>query len=81
MVLFGTFVTVVAVLLAGLMLIVWGTVAKNRWGINLRPIVCPRCKAVQPRVRQPTSTEQAMWGGSTCPACGTEMDKWGRVIE
>jgi hypothetical protein len=22
---------------------------------------------------------QALWGGSTCPSCGTEIDKWGRI--
>jgi uncharacterized protein with PIN domain len=68
------------VLMAGLALVAWGTVAKNRWGINLQPNVCPRCKAALPQVRKPRSMRQMLWGGSTCPACGAEIDKWGREI-
>jgi ribosomal protein S27AE len=62
-------------------LVVFGTFAKNRWGINLEPIRCPRCgHATSSTFRRPTSLQQALWGGKTCPACGTEADKWGRQI-
>lgn len=59
-------------------LVVHGTVAQNDWGINLTPIVCPRCDLEVPKVRVPTSFHQAMWGGTTCPICRAELDKWGR---
>jgi len=59
------------VLTAGVVLVAWGTVTKNRWGINLEPArVCPRCKAPRPAMRVPQSTRQALWGGYTCPSCG-----------
>jgi hypothetical protein len=67
-------------LAVGVVLMVYGTIAKNRWGVNLRRVQCPNCATVMGRVRMPTSGEQAMWGGYTCPACNCELDKWGRRI-
>jgi len=61
-------------------LVVYGTIARNRWGINFRRVTCPNCGAEMPRVRAPASGSQAMWGGATCPKCGCEMDKWGRKL-
>jgi hypothetical protein len=65
---------------AAALLVVYGTVTKSQWGINFHPVLCPSCGAAQPRIRKPTSSRQAMWGGQTCGVCGTEMDKWGRPI-
>ncbi len=63
------------------LLVVYGTIARNRWGINLDPIgVCPSCGVQVPTIRKPTSLHQALWGGNTCSACGTEWDKWGRIM-
>ena len=64
----------------GMALVVYDTVAKNRWGINLDDVSCPRCNTVLPKVRKPRSRQQAMWGGYTCPTCGLEIDKWGREV-
>jgi hypothetical protein len=64
----------------GLLLVIHGTIVKNRWGVNLRRVQCPDCGTVMGRVRMPTSGEQAMWGGYTCLACKCEIDKWGRPI-
>ncbi len=58
--------------------VIYSTITKGRWGINLHPIACPRCETPAPRVRQPASGRQALWGGSTCEACGVEFDKWGK---
>jgi ssDNA-binding Zn-finger/Zn-ribbon topoisomerase 1 len=59
-----------------------GTFTKNRWGINLQPVSCPKCgNTTFSTFRRPTSIRQALWGGKTCPVCGTEMDKWGRQID
>jgi hypothetical protein len=71
---------VMCLFLIGGLVVAYGTIAKNKWGINLDPIRCPSCGVAQPRVRKPTSLRQAMWGGQTCAVCGTEMDKWGRPI-
>lgn len=68
------------VLFAGLLVIVYGTIAKNRWGVNLASVSCPRCHALLPKVRVPQSRKQQLWGGATCAACGTEVDKWGREV-
>jgi hypothetical protein len=62
----------------GLVLVIHGTIAKNRWGINLRRVQCPNCARLMEPLRIPTSGEQAMWGGYTCPSCNCETDKWGR---
>ncbi len=74
------FVVTAAVLFLGLLLVAFGTVTKNRWGINLRPVNCPACGFPMPQVRQPNSLRQGLWGGGTCGKCGCEMDKWGRRI-
>ena len=74
------FVVMFAAMFAGVIAVVLGTVNKTNWGINLQPVRCPRCGTVQPRVRMPGNGRQAMWGGSTCPSCGLELDKWGRPV-
>ena len=68
------------VLLLGILLVAFGTITRNRWGINAKPVNCPACAAPIPRVRQPKSLKQTVWGGGTCEKCGCEMDKWGRLI-
>jgi hypothetical protein len=73
------FVATVSVLLVGILLVAFGTVTKNQWGINLEPVNCPACGSPMPQVRQPKSLRQALWGGGTCGNCGCEMDKWGRL--
>ena len=69
-----------SVLLLGIPLVAFGTIAKNRWGINAKSVNCPACGFPLPRVRQPKSLRQALWGCGTCENCGCEMDKWGRLI-
>jgi hypothetical protein len=61
-----------------MVLIVYGTLVKNKWGINLRRVSCPNCGTAMGQLRMPKSGQQAMWGGHTCPNCQCEMDKWGR---
>jgi hypothetical protein len=75
----GTLFLILLVVLAiGLGLVVYGTIAKNRWGINLQPVSCPSCGSPVSRIRKPSSGEEALWGGYTCQKCGCRMDKWGR---
>lgn len=69
------------ILAVGLVLVIYGTVRKNTWGVNLKPVDCPRCDRPMPQTRKPKSVSQAMWGGWTCEQCGCEMDKWGRKIK
>lgn len=76
-----TVVLIIAVAIAILLcLIVYGTVVKNKWGINFRPVSCPNCGSGMPRVRAPASGTEALWGGHTCAKCGCRMDKWGRPL-
>jgi hypothetical protein len=74
------FLIMMSVLLIGVLLVAFGTLAKNRWGINLEPVSCVACGSPMPRVRRPQSLKQSLWGGGTCGKCGCEMDKWGRLI-
>ena len=75
------FIILLGICVIGIAFSVYGTVAKNRWGVNLNPLICPTCGAIPtPGIRR-KSFQQFMWGGRTCEICGTEMDKWGRIIE
>jgi hypothetical protein len=74
------FVVTMSSLVLGILLVAFGTVTKNRWGINAEPVSCPGCGSPMPKVRRPESLKQALWGGGTCGKCGCEMDKWGRLI-
>jgi len=60
---------------------IYGTVAKNRWGVNLNPLICPVCGAAPTPARPGISLRRSFWGGRTCEVCETKMDNWGRIIE
>jgi hypothetical protein len=53
---------------------------QGKWGIPTSTPNCPNCDIKAPVTRKPTSLRQLLWGGWTCKACGTEMDKWGIEI-
>lgn len=74
------FILVASLVLLGILLVGFGTVTKNQWGINLELVNCPACGSPMPRVRQPKSLREKLWGGGTCGKCGCEMDKWGRRL-
>jgi len=65
---------------AGVVLVSFGTFAKNKWGINANSVSCPRCSKPFPTIREPQNVRQALWGGWTCTQCGAEVDKWGREL-
>ncbi|VUT24461.1 MAG: hypothetical protein MASP_00512 [Candidatus Methanolliviera sp. GoM_asphalt] len=78
--------TVLLIITAGffailLAVIVQGTLRKTKWGITLKGVCCPRCGEKSSFIRKPTSRQQFLWGGWTCPKCGCEVDKWGREVE
>jgi hypothetical protein len=54
------------------------TKAKGRWGLGAFGTSCPRCGTKLPIIRKPTSREEMLWGGWTCPSCGCKVDKYGR---
>lgn len=71
----------VFLMLIGLTLVLIGTIRKKgRWGLNLKPVICQKCKTPAPLFRKPTSIQEALWGGWTCTNCGCKMDKWGNEI-
>jgi hypothetical protein len=74
------YIVIAALLVVGGGLVIYGTIVKNRWGVNFRRLSCPNCGAQMPQVRAPNSRSQFLWGGVTCPQCGCEMDKWGRRL-
>src|SRR5215469_12685295 len=61
---------IVSILFLGALFVALGTVKKNRWGINTKPVNCPACGSPMPVVRHPRSLRQALWGGWTCEKCG-----------
>jgi len=52
-------VALLGLLTFGMLLVIHGTVVKNRWGINLNTVSCPRCKTSPPKIRKPQSVRQA----------------------
>jgi len=68
------------VLMVGGVLVGYAVASKNKWGINLNPVSCPRCKTSLPRLREPRSLRQAMLGGWTCPVGGAGVDRRGREV-
>lgn len=52
----------------------------SQWGVNLKRVKCPVCQTKQPIVRMPANERQTLWGGTTCPKCKTELDKFGNII-
>jgi hypothetical protein len=75
-------ITAILVLTAlGCAAVLYGTLVRNKWGINTGDASCPTCGTPLPKEREPRSARQAMWGGWTCTECGAEVDKWGREIQ
>ena len=44
---------------------------------NGSEFVCAVCGQALPLVRRPRNRRQVLWGGWTCPNCGTELDRRG----
>lgn len=53
---------------------------KEKIGVNLNKVNCPKCGTEQKFVRIPKDTKEAFWGGYTCPNCACKMDKFGKEI-
>jgi hypothetical protein len=68
--------------LVGVILVLYGTSVRNKWGINVKAAHCPVCNTSVHRsgVRIPKSLGEFLWGGWTCSSCGARVDKWGREI-
>ena len=73
-------VVIFGLLAVGGAAVIYGTLVKNRWGINPCDVSCPQCNTPLPKLRRPRSLRQEMWGGWTCPSCGVAVDKWGREL-
>ena len=71
----------VAGLIIGLVVVRRQSKLKGRWGVGSIVGICPRCGEHLPTIRKPTTSDEAMWGGWTCPSCGCKVDKYGRVRE
>jgi len=74
-----------AVLCLGACLLVFKIIKDSMYegdlGINFSLPNCPNCGRKVPAIRNPTSIQQAMWGGWTCSFCSCEIDKWGKEIK
>jgi len=53
---------------------------KDKLGVNLDKVNCPKCGKEQASIRLPKGKEEILWGGWTCPNCGCKMDKFGKEI-
>jgi hypothetical protein len=61
-------------------LIAWGTIARNRWGLKLGKVNCPRCLRAIPKPDGIAGVWQSFFGGGRCTECKTLVNKWGREI-
>jgi len=46
-----------------------------------KPVKCPKCKTIMPKLRRPKNLRQFLWGGWTCPKCRRELDRKGKIIK
>jgi hypothetical protein len=70
-----------AILILGFSVWLWrASKDKSKWGINIKRVSCPVCQTKQPIIRMPNNPAQTVWGGTTCPKCHTNLDKYGNVI-
>jgi hypothetical protein len=70
---------VFAVIIGAAALVIWRqTKTKGRFGLGSWTMNCPRCGTRLPTIRKPSSSEEMLWGGWTCPSCGCKVDKYGR---
>jgi len=76
----GLLAVIIIVGLGALGVFIWRqSKGKSRWGLGpLAGIHCPRCGTRLPAIRKPSSTEEMLWGGWTCPNCGCKVDKYGQ---
>ena len=81
MIIYIVLVFIILFLTMGTILIVVGTIKKNKWGINLNTPICTKCKNKLTYIRKPKSLQQALWGGHTCEKCNVDIDKWGREVK
>src|SRR5450759_2088054 len=85
------FVAIVTVVLSGVVLTVATetTGRSGKWGINLnsvwdmaqgkgllRKVTCTTCGREQAQRRMSLKFTEFLWGGWTCPDCGTVIDQW-----
>jgi len=61
---------VVGIAVAGVLL--WSESKKSR--------TCPNCNASLPGLRAPANLRQLMLGGWSCPKCGAEIDRSGKLV-
>ncbi|HZB87428.1 MAG TPA: hypothetical protein VE291_02115 [Terracidiphilus sp.] len=62
------------------LLVLWGTLVRNRWGLHFGKVNCPRCLRPIPNPGGMAGMRQVLLGGGSCAECGTIVDKWGREI-
>ncbi len=65
--------------LIGLIAGILGGGAVIAYALMRKPLTCEKCGAMQPKFRKPANSQQAMWGGTTCPECNADLDRNGRV--
>lgn len=57
------FLALVGFIAVGMALVVFGAIAKNRWGINLAEVSCPRCnKQAAPESEKTRITQAGLVG-------------------
>jgi uncharacterized protein (DUF983 family) len=49
--------------------------------ITFKKVKCPNCDNSINYFRIPKNFKQFLWGGYTCENCGTEIDKYGKIIK
>lgn len=66
--------------LGAVVLALWGTLERNRWGLNFGRVACPRCLRTIPNPGGLRGLRLRLLGGGACAECKTIVNKWGREI-
>ena len=54
--------------------------AAHRLNAKMRSLPCPKCGATLGDQKPgPRNMTQRLWGGWTCPACGSDIDRHGNL--
>jgi hypothetical protein len=74
------FIIIVVFAVCFIIFIMIATRKKSKLGLNFKWVYCPICNTKLPIIRIPANVNQFMFGGTTCPKCRTNLDKYGKVI-
>jgi len=79
----ATIIKIVIYMVLSLAYLIWFRKAvkdKSKFGVNFKRVYCPQCNTKQPIIRIPKNLAQILYGGTICPKCQANLNKYGEII-